>query len=394
MADPRRLWDLDPEVVFLNHGSFGACPRPVLEYQTELRRQMERDPVDFLVRRLEDLLDAARLALAGFVGADPAALAFVPNATTGVGAIVGSLSLAQGDEIVITDHGYNACRNIVDHAAARAGATLRVVSLPFVDATPDAMVEAVLAAVTDRTRLVIVDHVTSPTALVLPVTRIAAALERRGIPVLVDGAHGPGMVALDVSAIGASYYVGNCHKWMCAPKGSGFIVAHRARETLVPAVISHGWNAVRTDRSRFHLLFDWTGTFDPTAYLAVPKAIETLGSLFAGGWDEVRRRNRDLVLVGRGIVAEAVGSDHLPGEDMIGSMAAVPLGPTAHPPDDPAAGDRLGVDLRRRHGIDVPVPLWPQPPARIVRISAQVYNRVEDYERLAAALRSEGVSAR
>ena len=278
------MWELDPAVAFLNHGSFGACPRPVLEHQTALRVQMERQPVRFLANELEGLLDAARLTLASFVGAPAEGLAFVPNATAGVNAIVGSLDLHPGDEIVVTDHGYNACKNIVDHAAARSGAVVRTIPLPFFGATPDAVLETVLAGVGPKTRLVIIDHVTSATALVLPVQRIATELETRAVPVLVDGAHGPGMLPVDITAIGASYYVGNCHKWMCAPKGSGFIYATAAtRDHLIPSVISHGLNSLRTDRSRFHLLFDWTGTDDPTPYLSVPRAIEVMGHYSQAG---------------------------------------------------------------------------------------------------------------
>ncbi|MBI5156465.1 MAG: aminotransferase class V-fold PLP-dependent enzyme [Acidimicrobiia bacterium] len=389
MSDLRRLWDLDPEVVHLNHGSFGACPRPVLDHQAALRRRMEHNPVEFLARRLDGMLDEARHALAGFIGADPEGLAFVPNATTGVNAVVGSLRLQRGDEIVITDHGYNACRNTIDRAASRSGAALRIASLPFPVVDPDAVVAAIMAQVSDRTRLVLVDHVTSPTALVLPVERIVAPLEARGIAVLVDGAHAPGMVPVDISAIGASYYTGNCHKWMCAPKGSGFlVVAPPLRDAVMPVVISHGFNSTRTDRSRFHLLFDWTGTDDPTPYLAVPRALETMASLLPGGWDGVRRHNRDLVLAGRAIIAAAVGgAEVLPPEGMIGSMASIPLRPGRGPEGDAAGGDRLGGELRERYGIEVPVPLWPRTPERVLRISAQVYNRIEEYERLAAALR-------
>ena len=393
MSDLRRLWDLDPEVAYLNHGSFGACPRPVLDHQADLRRQMERNPVEFLARRLEGMLDEARHTLAEFLGADPAGLAFVPNATTGVNAVVGSLRLQPGDEIVITDHGYNACRNVVDHAASETGAVVRIASLPFPVVTPDAVVAAILAQVSEQTRLVLIDHVTSPTALVLPVERIVAPLEARGIAVLVDGAHAPGMIPVDITAIGASYYTGNCHKWMCAPKGSGFLaVAAPLRDAVMPPVISHGRNSTRTDRSRFHLGFDWTGTDDPTPYLTVPRAIETMASLLPDGWDGVRRHNRSLALAGRAIVAAAiggadsVGAEMLPPEEMIGSMAAIPLRPGTGPDGDAGDGDRLSGELRERYGIEVPVPLWQHPPERVLRISAQVYNGFQDYERLAAAL--------
>jgi len=393
IVDMRRLWDLDPDVVFLNHGSYGACPRPVLDHQTKLRRHLERRPVQFLSYDLEALLDAARNALATFVSADPAGVAFVTNATTAVNAIVGSMRFHPGDEIVITDHGYNACRNVVDHAAGRSGAVVRSASVPFTGLTPDAACEAVLAAVGARTRLVIVDHVTSPTALVLPVARIAAELEPRSVPLLIDGAHGPGMLPVDIAAIGASYYVGNCHKWMCAPKGSGFLYAAAgARNELTPTVISHGLNSPRTDRSRFHLLFDWTGTTDPTAHLSVPRALEVMGSLFPGGWDELRRQNRALALQGRRIVADAIGAGDLPGDDMVGSMAAISLAPL-RVASNGRDRDPLTLLLRDQYRIEVPVSPWPQAPGRVLRLSAQAYNRVEDYERLAAALAAEGVRA-
>lgn len=391
MSDLRPLWDLDPAITFLNHGSFGACPRVLLDHQADLRRLMEARPVEFLARRLEPMLDEARRALADFVGADPAGLAFVPNATTGVNAIVGSLPWEPGDEIVVTDHGYHAVHNVVDRIATTTGAVVRTVAIPFAGIDAAAVISAVTGAVGARTRLVIVDHVTSPTALVLPVAAIAADLESRGVAVLVDGAHGPGMLAVDIAAIGASYYVGNCHKWMCAPKGSGFLyAAPRARAGLMPVVISHGLDSERTDRSRFHQLFDWVGTSDPTAYLTVPRAIEFLGSLLPGGWPAVRQHNRDLALRGRDIVATAIGSVGLPGPDLIGAMAAIPLAP-APAPVMAHEGDPLAASLMQEHAIEVPVPAWPRTPQRVLRISAQLYNRVEDYQRLAGALVQAGV---
>lgn len=391
MTDRRSLWHLDPEVTFLNHGSFGACPIPVLEHQAELRLAMERRPVEFLTDALEEALDSARRSLGGFVTADPAGVVFVPNATTGAQAVFGSLRLEPGDEILVTDHGYNACRVIAGVAAARSGATLRTVPIPFAEVTKETVLDRVLAAAGTRTRLVVVDHVTSPTALVLPVERIVAELEPAGIRVLVDGAHAPGMLPLAVDALGASYYVGNCHKWMGAPKGAGFLVAAPdVRDELLPAVLSHGHDSPRTDRSRYHLRFDWTGTDDPTAWLAVPKAIEVMGALLPGGWDALRRANRDLTLTGRQIIADAVGAGGLPDAGMLGSMAAIPLRPDPNE-RDPRGRDPLALTLRHRHRIEVPVSAWPAAPARMLRISAQAYNRPDDYEHLAAALVAEGI---
>lgn len=388
------IWSLEPDLVFLNHGSFGACPDPVLEFQAALRARMERQPVQFLTRDLEGLIDDARRSLGEFIGGDPEGLAPVSNATEAVNAVVGSLDLHPGDEIVVTDHGYNACANVVSRAAERSGATVRTVSLPFSAIDPDLVFRRVVDAVGDHTVLVLVDHVTSPTALVLPVERIVAELEGRGVPVLVDGAHAPGMLELDVDALGCSWYAGNCHKWMCAPKGAGFLYARAdRRHQLVPAVLSHGYNSPRTDRSRYHLQFDWTGTDDPTAFLCVPEAIRQVGALHEDGWPGLRAAGRALALEGRRLVAEAVEADDLPPEAMVGSMAAVPVDDLVTPASHTGRSDPLNVALLEEDRIEVPVVSWPRPPHRMLRISATPYNTEADMQRLADALRRRGVRA-
>jgi isopenicillin-N epimerase len=380
-------WSLDPAVIFLNHGSFGACPTAVLDAQHRLRMQMEAEPVRFLSRELDGRLDAARAELAAFAGADPDDLGFVPNATTGVNAVVRSLGFATGDELLATDHTYNACRNALEFVAGRAGARVVVAPIPFPLDSPDRVVEAILERVTPRTRLALVDHVTSPTGLVLPLARLVAELTALDVETLVDGAHAPGMVPLDLRALGATYYSGNCHKWLCAPKGAGFLYVRRDRQREIrPVTISHGANTKRPDRTRFRLEFDWTGTDDPTPYLSVPEAIRYLGSLVPGGWPALMRRNRELALAARQRLCAALEVPPPSPEEMIGSLASVPLPDGASDAVEWRRPDPLQAALFQRFGIEAPVVSWPAPPKRLIRVSAQLYNTEAHYERLAEAL--------
>jgi isopenicillin-N epimerase len=380
---------LDPEVVFLNHGSFGATPRTVLDRQAEVRRLMEVEPLQFFDHLYQDELDRARSALGEFVGAPPEGLAFLANATTGVNTVLASLSLNPGDQLVTTDHEYNACRNALEAAAERAGAEVVVARVPFPIRSADQVVEAVLGSMGPRSRLLLIDHVTSQTGLVLPLGRLVEEAGGRHVEVLVDGAHAPGMVDLDIESLGVAYYTGNLHKWVCAPKGAAFLsVREDLRQRVRPLVISHGANASSTTRSRFHLEHDWTGTRDPSAWLSVESALTAVASLVAGGWQEVRERNRNLALEGRRILCDALGVDVPSPDSMIGSLASIPL------PDgdgqrvnDLFPFDALQLALFDRYRIEVPIIAWPERPKRLVRISAQLYNQPDHYRYLAEALR-------
>ncbi|MEO8245491.1 MAG: aminotransferase class V-fold PLP-dependent enzyme [Chloroflexota bacterium] len=388
-------WLLDPEIALLNHGSFGATPRAVLEVQTAWRDRMEREPIAFFVRDLEPALDAARAELGAFLHADPDDLAFVPNATTAFNTVLASLHLEPGDELLVTDHGYNAAKNALQHLAERDGGRVVIAPLPFPIRDPHEAVAAILACVTPRTRVAVIDHVTSPTALILPIAEIVAALADRGVDTLVDGAHAPGMLDLDVPAIGAAWYAGNLHKWVHAPKGSAFLWVAAGRQAAIrPLVISHGANSPRTDRSRFRLEFDWTGTDDQTAYLAVPAALRFGASLLAGGWPALRRRNHDLAIAARDLVLLALDQAAPAPDSMIGSMVTLQLPPTM------AAGGRVqGVDLYGDSvhdallevGLQTMITPWPQRPdggpwRRLLRVSAAAHNDLGQMERLAAAL--------
>ncbi len=388
MADP--FWALDESVTFLNHGSFGSCPRPVLEAQSELRRLMETEPVGFLDGELESRLDSARAALGRFLGADADDLAFIPNATFGVNTVLRGLRFSAGDEILVTDMEYNACRNAADFVAG-AGARVVPARIPFPGAAPRIAADAIRAAITPRTKLALLSHIVSPTGIILPLDVLVPELQKRGIDVLVDGAHAPGQIALDLNALGAAYYTGNCHKWLCAPKGSAFLHVRRDRQKdLRPLVISHGANSRRADRTRFRLEFDWTGTTDPTSYLCVPIAIEAMRAQVPGGWPEIMKRNRALALEARDILLRALGVDAPCSPEMVGALAAVPLSPQiAGAPAAADGTDPLHQRLIKEHGIQVPIFSWPTPDKKLLRVSAQLYNRREQYEKLARVLTSK-----
>jgi isopenicillin-N epimerase len=372
-------WRLDPSIAYLNHGSFGACPAPVLDAQAVLRLEMEREPVDFLAGSLPRRLDAAREALARFLGAQPEDLVFVANATSGVNAVLRSLEFEPGDELLLTDHTYAACRKTAEFVAGRTGARLVEVRLPFPCRHEEEVVAAVLGSTTARTRLALIDHVTSPTALVLPVAQLVRELGALGIDALVDGAHAPGMVPLNLTELGAAYYTGNAHKWLCAPKGSAFLhVRPGSHAGLHPTVISHGFGqGLRAE-------FDWVGTLDPTPWLCIPEALRFLGGLLPGGWPQVMAANRDLALRARAVLIEATDAAVPCPDTMIGSMASVPLRRAA--PGAPA--ERLDSaalhDWFRERGVET----WLYPhPVPLLRISAQLYNDLRQFERLAGMLR-------
>lgn len=374
LDDAAGWWDLDPSVTFLNHGSFGACPRPVLAEQSRLRAEMERQPVDFLDRRLDGLLEAARISVAAFLGADPDGLAFMANTTTAASTVIRALNLQPGDQIVVSDQTYGAVGNAVARACRDAGGEIVVVAIPLPLPDDAALVDAFVAAIGPQTRLVVIDSVSSPTGAILPAEAVARACRERGVDCFIDGAHGPGMIPVDLSSSAATYWAGNLHKWVSAPKGSAVLYADdEARRELRPLVTSHPYLV------GFHDRFGWTGTYDPTPYLAAPSAID----LFAGlGWDRVMQRNAALAEQGRAVVAAAVDGEQLVEPDRAAAMTLVPLPSVADP-------DRTTMRAAQRRfydetGIEVPFVGWSG--RAYLRLSAQLYNTIDDYERLAQVL--------
>jgi isopenicillin-N epimerase len=373
----RAAWALDDSIHFLNHGSYGATPRVVLERQRALRDRLEAEPVRFMARELEPLLDESRRAVCAFVGAEPEDLVFVTNATTGVNAVLRSLDFAPGDELLTTSHGYNACLNVLRFVAERTGAKLVIAEVPFPVQDAATLHRAVMNVVTPRTKLVLLDQITSPTALVFPIDALVKELEGAGIPVLVDAAHAPGQVPLHLTQTGASFTTGNLHKWVCAPKGAAFLHVRRDWQARVrPPVLSHGANSPRTDRSRFHLEFDWVGTADPTAVLSVPAALDFMGSLLPGGWPALMAKNHDDAVAGRQLLLDAIPGPVPCPPELLGAMAAIFV------PGAP-------VDLSDRlfHEFQIEVPVIPFQGQTLVRLSAQRHVRPGDVPALAAALR-------
>jgi isopenicillin-N epimerase len=403
-----RHWRLDPNTVYLNHGSFGAVPAEIYAAQDRYRALMEADAVLFFVNRLDGLLDAARGELAAFLRCQARDLVFVPNATIAVATVLHNLRLSPGDEILVTEHEYPACMNAMRAHAKEWGATIVPVPVPFPIDSPDRIVEAFASGLSPRTRLAMISHVTSSSGLVLPARQIVSLLESRGVPVLVDGAHAPGFIdPLDLDSLGASYYTANLHKWLCAPKGAAFLHVREDRrantrfaEGFRPLALSNWAERPKPGRSDFHKEFDYVGTQDFTHWCAVGDTIRIMAGLApgGGGWPEIIRANRALCLRGRNLVCRALGIEPPAPDSMLGSLATIPL-PSM--PSDRAAKlasrvsrfgfhDALQDALLVNHRIQVPIwsvgGPWPGAGTRVIRIAAQLYNSIQQFEYLARAL--------
>ncbi|MCX7930891.1 MAG: aminotransferase class V-fold PLP-dependent enzyme [Chlorobi bacterium] len=371
----RSEWLLDPKVVFLNNGSFGATPIEVLETQHQWQLRFEQEPVEFVGRHLHRELREAAQTMARFLSAQGDDVVFVENATTGVNAVLRSIAplLRPGDQLLTTSHVYNAVRRAMQHTAALTGAEYVEVQVPFPIASSDVVVEVVSAALTGRTRFALFDHVTSPTGLIFPVKQLIEICRERGIWVMIDGAHAPGMIPLNVAALGADWYTGNFHKWLFAPKGCAFLWTAPERQSIThPVVISHGYGG------GYVAEFDFTGTKDWSAYLSAPAGLAFLQRLNV---EDVRRYNRGLALYSQRVLAEALGTVPAAPPDMIAYLAAVPLVGWGSSIDDATTiHDRLFDEYR------IEVPVFSFDDMLVLRTASQVYNEQDEYDYLAETL--------
>lgn len=412
MNQHTRHWGLDPAIAFLNHGSFGACPTVVLAEQSRLRAQMEAEPIKFFVEDFFNLMDVARKSLGEFLLCDWQDLAPIPNATNAVATVLDSLvdsgRIAPGDELLINDHEYPACQNIFRRAARRSGAKVVTANIPFPCTSPAAAGESVLSQVTSRTRLVLLSHITSPTGMIMPVESLVRELESRDIMCLVDGAHAPGMIpGLNLTELNPSFYTANCHKWICSPKGSAFLYARKdLQEELRPLALSNNAEKPKKGRSQFLTEFDYQGTSDYTPFMAIPAALafmEELGRSLKPahgerGFDRLMRANHDLCIAGRNIICSHLGITPPVPDEMVGCISTMILPPhtganqarldalRARPS---AYHDAIQDAVLRNHKIQVPFWGLAGKPERFVRISAQIYNSLEQYQRLAEAIKVE-----
>ena len=378
-----RQFLLRPDVVFLNHGSFGACPRPVFERYLAWQRELEAEPVEFLGRRFATLMLQARALLGQYLACPADELLFVPNATTGLNIVAHSLPLEPGDEVLTTDHEYGALDRTWRYVCHERGAHYVKRSLPLPVESPGQVVEALWAGVSPRTRVLFLSHITSPTALILPVHELVRRARDSGIVTVIDGAHAPGQLELNLADLGADYYSGNCHKWLCAPKGSAFLYARREMQAqLRPLVVSWGWNRPESsDQGQFLAPAglvaeqEWQGTRDISAYLSVPSAIRFQAE---NGWPEVRRSCHELLRLARHRIAELTGLEQLCPDSPLwfGQMAAFPL--------PPCNGSDLQKALFERFRIEVPITECGG--RQYVRVSVQAYNSPSDIDALVEAL--------
>ena len=384
-----RYWQHDPEIVFLNHGSFGSTPIEILKRQQELRMQMESESVRFMVRELYELYQISIGKLVQFIGADPNDLVFVKNATMGVNTVIHSLDWEKGDEILIHSHAYGACANTIRYYANKYGVKIVCATLPFPVSHDDEIIDAFIKEITPKTKLALVDHITSPTGIIFPVETLVEQLQAKGVDVLVDGAHAPGQIPLHLKQLNAAYYVGNCHKWICSPKGSAFLQVRKDKqEKIFPLQISHEFDAPVDSEKKWQGKFFWPGTDDYTAYCCVGDAIDYMSEI-GGGWKKIMESNREKALKGRALLSEMLDVPNAAPEKMIANLATIPLGEAKAPEYGFNFISPLQNELFHRYKIEVPIIFFSiNKTHQYVRIATQLYNSVEQIEYLGRSLKN------
>jgi isopenicillin-N epimerase len=368
---------LDPNLTFLNHGSFGSVPRPVFEVHNDWRRRIEIDPIDLIVRQRPQLLEASKQAVAQFLGMNANDFGLVTNATEGINCVLRSLDFSPGDELLTTSHVYNAVRQAMKYVCRRSGAAYRELDIPLPVASPESIADTVIRALSPRTKLLIVDHITSPTALLFPIERITAACKSRSIDILIDGAHGPGMVPININHLSPTYYAGNLHKWADCPKGCAFLWIHPDRQSQIhPMVISHFLDQGMLAE------FGWQGTRDFAAWYAIPAALEFMSNI---GWPKIMSHNHALATWVQQMLCSRWNVEPISPLDgsLLGAMATVPLPP---PLDKLSDADGQALQKRLHDEFRIEVPTMSLNGRTYIRPCCQIYNTPEDFLRLADAI--------
>jgi isopenicillin-N epimerase len=361
----RDLFPLKSGTTPLNHGSFGKCPLEVIRFRNELADEMESLSTIFYTRKSKDLVESSRTILADFLGTPAKDIVFVKNATTGVNTVINSILFEVGDEVVTTDLIYSSCRNLLEKMEKEKGIKVRTAKISLFPQSSDEIYQKIIAETTKRTKLIFIDHISSESALIMPVKKLSEFAAQKGIEILVDGAHAPGMIPLDITELGVTYYTGNCHKWICAPKGSAFLyVKPEKQDVIIPRIISNY-----------------------ISYICVGKSIEFIESSVAGGWKEVMQRNHELVLKGREIICEKLDIKEWAPDELTGSLTTLKLGSKAVI-DEKTGLDKIQLELFDRFGIEALITTIYPTDDRILRLSAAIYNREEDYEKLGKALKT------
>ena len=384
-------WALDESITFLNHGSFGACPVPVLEKQTQYRKQLESEPLRFFMRECDEIIEKSRKKLAEFVNCNAKDLVFVTNATAGVNTVLKSLNFKPGSEILFTNHIYPACRNTVYKICKEKDLIPKEIKIELPIFNPSDITEKAISAVNSKTAIVLIDHISSMPGIKFPVEEIVEELNSKNVDVIIDGAHAPGMVPLDLQKLNAPYYTGNCHKWICSPKSVALLFVRKDKQKLIkPLVTSRLYGEVPTVLSEMQYNFSWIGTIDPTPILCISDTLDFMGSLFENGWSDIMKHNHELAVIAGRKICEAFNIEFPYTEDVIGCLFGIPFFE-----DEAFTREELTLhnysplqdELFQNYNIEVVVNYWESSPQRLLRISPQIYNHISQYEYLIEALK-------